>query len=207
MWQILLFFLFLICVQHAAAQNLLQQYRQLAKAEKRWVRCHLFVAKRAMQCTRLTEQLYEQAKKDSLIIGPENGGKPDAFRHALWMALLTQNIGAKKALKLGIAHEKANYEFFLKKKNEYGELPDSMGTVMDLFNNQRGADLALQHSKDSTQVMVYVVLLSLTHGELCIMKTDQSGRFLTCENQPINMENYSGQWNIPKCLVSSAWKF
>jgi hypothetical protein len=206
MRQILLFFLFLICVQHAAAQNLLQQYRQLAKAEKRWVRCHLFVAKRAMQCTRLTEQLYEQAKKDSLITGPENGGKPDAFRHALWMALLTQNIGAKKALKLGIAHEKANFEFFLKKKNEYGELPDSMGSVMDVLNNQKGADLGLQYSKDSAQSMVKVVLRYLTNGELCMMKTDQSGRFLTCENQPINMENYSGQWNIPKCLVSTTWK-
>jgi hypothetical protein len=54
------------------------------------------------------------------------------------MALLTQNIGAKKALKLGIAHEKANFEFFLKKKNEYGELPDSMGSVMDVLNNQMG---------------------------------------------------------------------
>lgn len=207
MRQILLFTLFLICFQTVAAQNLLHRYRQLAKAEKRWVRCHLLVAKRAMQCTRLTEHLYEQAKKDSLITGLENGGKPDAFRHALWMALLTQQIGAKKALKLGIAHEKANFEFFLKKKNEYGELPDSVGSVMDVLNNQKGADLGLQYSKDSAQTMVQVVMRSLTNGELCMMKTDQSGRFLTCDNQPINMEKYSGQWNIPKCLVSSAWKF
>ena len=202
MRQILLFTFFLMCFQTVAAQNLLHRYRQLAKAEKRWVRCHLFVAKRAMRCTRLTEQLYEQAKKDSLIIGPENGGKPDAFRHALWMALLTQNIGVKKALKLGIAHEKANYEFFLEKKNEYGELPDSMGSVMDVFNNQKGADLGLQHKKDSAQAMVQVVLRSLTNGVLCIIKTDQSGRCRTCDNQHINMEKYSGCWHIPKCVTS-----
>ncbi len=207
MRQILLFTLFFVCFQTVAAQKLFHQYRQLAKAEKRWVRCHLFVAKRAMQCTRLTEQLYEQAKKDSLIAGPENGGKPDAFRHALWMALLAQKIGAKKALKLGIAHEKANYEFFLKKKNEYGELPDSMGSVMDAFNNQKGADLGLQYSKDSAQAMVQVVLRCLINGELYVIKTDQSGRFLTCDNQPINMEKYNGCWNIPKCLVNSAWEF
>lgn len=207
MRQILLFTLFFVCFQTVAAQKLFHQYRQLAKAEKRWVRCHLFLAKRAMQCTRLTEQLYEQAKKDSLITGSENGGKPDAFRHALWMALLTQQIGAKKALKLGIAHEKANYEFFLTKKNEYGELPDSMGSVMDLFNNSKGIDLGLQHRKDSAQDLVQQVLRSLTHGELCIMKTDKSGRFLTCDNQPIKMEEYTGCWSIPKCLISSDWTF
>lgn len=206
MRQILLFTFFFICFQTVAAQKLFHQYRQLAKAEKRWVRCHLFVAKKALQCTRLTEQLYEQAKKDSLITGPENGGKADAFRHALWMALLTQNIGAQKALKLGIAHEKANYEFFLKNKKEYGELPDSMGSVMDVFNNQKGADLGLQHKKDSAQAMVKLVLRSLTNGELCIMKTDQSGSFMKCDHQPIDMEKYRGCWSIPKCLINSAWK-
>lgn len=207
MRQILVFSLLFMCFQPAVGQKLFHSYRQLAKAEKRWVLCHLFVAKRAMKFTHLTEQIYEQMKRDSLLIGPENGGKPDAFRHVLWMALLTQQIGAKKALKLGIAHEKANYEYFLTKKNEYGELPDSMGTVMDLFNNQKGAYLGLNHREDSAEGMVQVVLRSLIHGELCIMKTDQSGRFLTCDNQLINMEEYTGYWSIPKCLISSDWTF
>ena len=43
----------------------------------------------------------------------------------------------KKAVKLGIAHEKANLISFKKMKgDEEGVLPDSISSVMDLFNNQ-----------------------------------------------------------------------
>ena len=65
----------------------------------------------------------------------------DAFRHAYWMARLTQSIGRKKALKLGEAHELGNYQDYLSGKVEEVHLPDSMSSVMDRWNNRLGAGI------------------------------------------------------------------
>ncbi|MBK6839510.1 MAG: hypothetical protein IPG90_15685 [Bacteroidetes bacterium] len=59
---------------------------------------------------KITEQARMETKSlllDSRLDGDEDGGQLDAFRHAFWMASLSQKICWRKALKLGIAHEKA----------------------------------------------------------------------------------------------------
>ncbi|MGZ4100232.1 MAG: DUF6973 domain-containing protein, partial [Bacteroidia bacterium] len=65
-----------------------------------------------------------------------NGGKLDAFRHVFFMAAFAQKVKTKKLRKLGIAHEKGNYQAFLHSKKEEGEIADSISTVMDLQNNE-----------------------------------------------------------------------
>lgn len=196
-------FLVLLSTQLASAQHLLKQYRALAKPEKRWVKRHVFVARKAFRISKQAEAHYRRALQDSLVTGPENGGLPDAFRHALWMAMLTQHIGKTKALRLGMAHEEANYEYFRQHRLEYGQLPDSVSRVMDLFNNEVGADLGVRMRKAGSDELQLHVLQLLRSGKLYILKTDSNGQWLSCDHQPVDYAKWQGRWNIPKCLVPS----
>jgi len=180
-----------------------KRYKQLEAAEKKWVRQHVFVARKAFRISQQAEVLYRKALQDSLITVPENGGPADAYRHALWMAMLTQHVGKKKAIRLGLAHEEANYEYFLQHRPEYGQLPDSVSRVMDLLNNEAGAELGVRMHKADTTELLQGVLQLLHNGKLYIMKTDSNGQWLTCEDELIDYAAWQGRWCIPKCLAPS----
>ncbi|NVK20145.1 MAG: hypothetical protein HWE30_15715 [Methylocystaceae bacterium] len=62
-------------------------------------------------------------------VKPHNN-EADAFRHAYWSYLMTQNIGADKAKHAGNSHE-------ITEENTEGE------RLMDLYNNRIGRQLAL----------------------------------------------------------------
>ena len=59
-----------------------------------------------------------------------NGGALDAFKHAFWMARLTQGIGHRASLSLGKAHEKGNYKAFL---NQSRQLESTTNFANDFF--------------------------------------------------------------------------
>ena len=193
----------LLCSYMASGQHVLKQYRTLTKPEKRWVKRHVFVARKAFRISLQAEALYLKAMQDSIITGPENGGNPDAFRHALWMAMLTQSIGKKKALRLGKAHEKANYAYFLQHRLEYGQLPDSVSSVMDLLNNETGAQLGLDMPKANVHELQTALLQLVQNGKLHIIKTKPDGAWLMCDGTEPDGTQWQGQWHIPKCLVPS----
>src|SRR5437868_602487 len=99
---ILIFF----CLQQSEAQvNYKTEFRKLSCPEKRWVFFHLFIAKKAFKLTQQARATSKEMAKNPLTDGDENGGQVDAFRHAYWMALLSQNICWRKARGLGKAHE------------------------------------------------------------------------------------------------------
>jgi hypothetical protein len=143
--------------------------------------------------------------KRTEIIGTDmNGGKLDAFKHAYWMLSLSLNIGDKKALKLGRAHEKGNYLEFKKHRLEDAILPDSVSSEMDLRNNKAGAEsVGRCHFKISQQEAQALIMEKLKNAELFIIKKDRQGNYLYCDGTFINMNIWAGKWDIPKCLIPS----
>lgn len=186
--------------------NLFSQSKffRLSTPEKRWVLLHPFVAKKALTITKRVMFEVDSIKNVGVIGGDNNGGKLDAFKHAYWMTCLGFAIGEKKALKLGIAHERGNYIQWKKKLLEDSILPDSVSSEMDIQNNEIGISLSekCKHLHFKGEI-AYIVMEALHAGKLVVIKKDISGNYLTCDGVALNMSDWKGKWSIPKCLVPS----
>jgi len=189
---------------HAAAQiNYHKEFQRLSCPEKRWVIFHPFIARKSFRLTLEAREAAREMLKDSLLDKNTNGGQNDAFRHAYWMALLSQHICWRKAIRLGKAHEKGDYIRFKKGIAEEGALPDSASGAMDLFNNTVGAEIGRSNKKipaDELKIMVRDAVLA---GKMKVISEDLKGEALDCDGNVIDLSQYQHQWNIPKCLVSS----
>ncbi|MEZ5194939.1 MAG: hypothetical protein R2764_00640 [Bacteroidales bacterium] len=172
--------------------------------EKWWGISHPFIVKKSIQITK-------QALRDSDSIGSTNtldsdlsGGQLDAFKHSYWMSLLVRDIKERKALKLGIAHEKGNYKSF-KKRIGKGEKTthDKPGSDMDLWNNRIGIEIGKTHKKDSRIILQQAVIDSIKAGKMRILYKNKSGQYLNCEGELIPQDSLSGKWENEKCLVPS----
>ncbi len=198
----------LVFAQRAGAQKTSTGFRALSAPEKCWVIAHPFIAKKAYRCSLKARAVTDSLDKAGVLAGG-NGGQLDAYRHAYWMATLVQEISPRKARKLGAAHEKGNYRTFKKGEMEEGAIPDSMGSVMDLANNNSGIGIGLKYREESlADTLVPLppetqVLHAVWNGELFILKKDADGNYLDCTGNAIDLTLYAGRWNIPKCLVKS----
>jgi hypothetical protein len=123
------------------------------------------------------------------------------------MAYLTSKIGKRKALKLGKAHEKGNYLQYKKHKKEDGQLPDSISTVMDLWNNNLGAEIYLTHKTKDKEILKTKVIEAVKLGKAKTLKTNSRYEFLDCDSNVIDLKKYQGKWNVPKCLINSGRLF
>ena len=142
-------------------------------------------------------------QQDSLLDGDPDGGQVDAFRHTFWMASLSQKMRAKKAWRLGKAHEKGNYCSYKKGKLEENQVPDSMASVMDLFNNALGIEIGRYQKENSEEELKKLVVTAILDGMARVLAKDKSGNYLDCDGKKIDPALYKGQWSIPKCLVPS----
>lgn len=173
---------------------------KLGSAERWWVVSHIFVAKKSKEITQRSIQLSDSVAKAENFPNRQSGGEKDAFRHALWMALLAEEIGVKKALKLGIAHEKENRKDFEKGRKEDGALPDSVAVEMDLFNNSVSAKISEECTADS---ILICVKQKLYDGEMKIVKMNLKGESLNEYDEPIPRELWEGNWKNERLLVPS----
>ena len=180
-----------------------QAFGKLSCPEKRWVIFHPFVARRAFHAALVARQKSVELEKSDLLDKDADGGQVDAFRHAFWMALMTQKICPAKAIRLGKAHEKGNYRSFRKHQLEESSLPDSMSSVMDLFNNQVGAATGCQNKQLSEPELMSLIVAKIKAGELRKLRKDFLGKPLDCSGTQIESAQYRGKWSIPKCLVPS----
>jgi hypothetical protein len=204
-YSILLATSLILCGFQLRAQNAVNGFFQLSRPEKCWTIAHPFVAKKAWVCTQQARAATDSLEKNGTLTDPD-GGQLDAFRHAYWMALLVQKMSAKKAEKLGIAHEKGNYIQFKKGQLEEKARPDSLASEMDLKNNRAGIEAGLKYKADtslSKGSLVETILFLDWEGQLTITKKDSSGQYLTCEGKVIDLSVYTGIWSVPKCLVPS----
>jgi hypothetical protein len=185
------------------SQSASKQFKKLSRPEKHWVLSHPFIAKRAFHITKKVQRDVDSIRLSGIIGTDNNGGKLDAFKHAYWMAFLALEIGSKKALKLGKAHEKGNYLQYKKHLLEDSILPDSVSSVMDINNNQIGVSLRRNRGDLSGLIIQKKIMNLLNDGKLLVIKKDIQGNFLTCDGQIILLKEWVGKWNIPKCIVAS----
>jgi hypothetical protein len=182
------------------------QWNQLSKPEKKWAIWHPFAALKVKKMSVKCYQIYNSLTIRNQLDTFSNGGQLDAFRHCFFMAAFTQKIKIKKIRKLGQAHEKGNYTHFSNNIKEDGELPDSIGTVMDLFNNELGFNYSKQHRKIELQQLALQILQLIKTGEALIVKRNSMATFLTCDDAPLKKETLK-LWKNEKCLVKSDYIF
>lgn len=171
--------------------------------EKRWALFHPFAAIKIKNIYKKCIPVYQSVKEKKLTDKYENGGKLDAFRHVYFMAAFAQKTKSKTVKKLGIAHEKGNFKSFLQKQNENGEIPDSLSSVMDLYNNTIGIEIGNTCRKKTPEELKEYVLNQISEGKVLYFKRNLNGDYLTCEGDIINLKKIEGKWFVPKCLIKS----
>jgi hypothetical protein len=203
MMRTFLFLVLFLQLSALQAQSLLKKFAKISNPEKCWAFAHPFVARRALKVTMRSYAVTDSIKKSGSIGADNNGGKLDAFKHAFWIASVSSAIGPRKALKLGVAHEKGNKLQFKKHQLEDEILPDSISSVMDLHNNEQGAGVVKGIEKYSIPQLQEKIMQLLLQGQLFCIKKDEQGNFLTCTGERIDLQQWKGKWGIPKCLIAS----
>ncbi len=181
------------------SQSKIKNFKKISCPEKWWVIWHPFVAKKAFNISQLARQKTDSIKQNEILKGNGNGEQVDAFRHTYWMAKLTNEIGWRRAKKLGEAHEKGNYRDYKKRRLEDGVVPDKINSDMDFFNNAIGIELGKTTAENIAQKVVELV----KDGKCKIIKTDGQGNYLDCDGNLLSKENLKGKWENNKCLVWS----
>jgi len=186
-----------------AQKSTLKKFLKLHLPEKIWVLSHPFVAGKANIISENAYKIAEEKLSDPDLDGDGSGGQVDAFRHALWMAMLTQEIGAWRARRLGIAHEKSNETDFKNKTLEEGFLPNFVSCQMDLQNNELGIDIAKKNKTCTQTELIEIVKKKVIEGQAVKIKKNKNREFLDSQGKIIPKQNYLGKWYSPKTLVRS----
>ena len=193
----------LLCIYASFGQANKSGFKKLSAAEKCWVIFHPFKSKKAYRISTAAQKTADSIATTNRLDGDKNGGQVDAFRHAYWMATLSQGIGKRSAKSLGKAHEKGNYKYYKKNKLEDGSIPDEASSEMDLYNNNIGILIFKENKKADKSKFIDLVLEQIHQGKLKILRKDPAGNYQNCYGENINLEDYKGQWSNPKCLISS----
>lgn len=203
--KIFLFFSFSVICISLKSQNTsaFKKFSHLSRPEKCWALRHPFILKKTWNITQHVLKITDSIAEVKTLDGDKNGGQVDAFRHAYWMAKLTQEIGWRKSLKLGRAHEKANYIDFKKHRLEDGTHPDKASGDMDLYNNKTGSVIGKSNKETEDKEIQILVIDAIIAGKMKIIKKDSIGNFLDIDNNIIPSDSLQGKWNNGKCLVNS----
>ena len=182
---------------------MVNRFFKLSCPEKRWVIFHPFIAGGAYRISLEAIEKVKEITSDSTLDGDSNGGQLDAFRHAYWMARITQKYGWRRAHSIGKAHEKGNFRDHKKNRLENGTLPDEPSSQMDFLNNDVGIQIGKENHQASPLEFIQIIKEQILAGKLFILKKDKQGRFLKCNGELIFPEEIKGKWETPKCVVES----
>lgn len=174
-------------------------FKKEAPALRWWALTHPFVVGKAYEIAK-----YALYVTDSIAPHLDNdhvGGKADAFRHTYWMALTAQAIGRRRALSLGKAHEKADYQNFQRGKLEDGEIQDAAASKMDLKNNNVGIAMGCLYPNADRRVMRDHVLKAIETEQLYYIWKDKRGHSLDSAGQVIREEDWRGVWDNGRVVV------
>lgn len=194
----------LLTVQPCTGQSSIRVFFTLSGPEKTWTLLHPFSAQKAWRVTRESRAAVAHHTTHAALDTFHHGGRLDAFRHAYWMARLTQEIGERKARSLGKAHEKGNYRQFRRKQGEDGTVQDSTATLMDLQNNEIGLQLAKAGASTGAVELAGLIIEKIIRGELIILKRNAEGMLCTCTGHAVVLPAGGKRpWRLPYCLVPS----
>ncbi len=193
----------LLLIMAFPIKNYAQKIKDIHRPERIWVIFHPFSVLKSWKISKEARLIANSHINDPDFDGDYNGGQVDAFRHTLWMAMLTQKTSARTAEKLGIAHEKGNKIDYDKRLLEEGKLPDSVACEMDLRNNRVGIEIGEENKKMPSNELQQIVKRAVLEGECWKINKNKYGQFLDKNNQLIPKEQYLGKWITPKVLVPS----
>ncbi len=180
--------------------NLSQAKPRTSRYEFWWAIGHPFAALKVKKVYRKASKLFDQNELKVKLDVYSSGGKLDAFRHVFYFAAFAQKMKAKKALKLGRAHERTNYLDFKRGKTEDEATADSLSCVMDLLNNEVGVKLGRANRSMSLEELKQKVIELVNKDEAYTILRDKEGRFIDCHNNVLDMSKYKGKWYVPKCV-------
>ena len=126
------------------------------EAEKKLISQHPIAAYQVNEAKKLTEEYID--KYYGLEFDRE-GNQVNAFRHAMWNAIMTDKIGVKKAKKFANAHEQ-----FPNNPIEHMQ--------MDLHNNELGRNIAVQYAGQGYDVFAEKIIEAINNGEAEVLRWD-----------------------------------
>jgi hypothetical protein len=179
------------------AQGAVKQTAKASGPEVCWAIGHPFIAIKAKRISKRALQITDSIEQAG-IFSDRSGGNLDAFKHSLWMALLSRDIKPHKALKLGKAHERFNRK--QAKKGKGGG--DAAASTMDLWNNKIGAQIGSSHKNISEQALIKLIIDAVKQGEMRIVRKNAAGESLDKNGKVID-KTLLKNWNNPRCLVES----
>ncbi|MCK5847266.1 MAG: hypothetical protein KAG84_07500 [Bacteroidales bacterium] len=178
-------------------QNISKHKPKISFREVIWGVTHPFIALKVKRLTHKALIATDSLGKHN-ILKDKSGGRLDAYKHSFWMALLSQNIKEKKARRIGIIHEKVNYNSY----KRHGSCQDSSASAMDLLNNEIGIVIGTNNKNISENNLSELIIESIDNGKMYILKKDTKGNFLDCSNKIIDLNKEKG-WDKRKCVISS----
>ncbi len=155
---------------------------------------------------KLSEKARQTANRfieDPELDGDYAGGQIDAFRHILWMALVTIRYGANVARSLGRAYEKGNKWEYQKGKLEEYYLPDAASMMMDLMNNEIGIEIGQRFPDIRFEDLVQEIKKHILEGNAWKIKKLNPSEFLDEKGNIIPRSRWVGKWQTPKVIVPS----
>lgn len=187
-------------------KSVFRPFAKVSFSEKCWAMQHPFIAKQAWKITERVRFVTDSLQLRSIPDQDASGGKLDAFRHGFWMASLTKQIGARRALSLGRAHERGNYQDFKRRRLEEGDIPDKAAGDMDLYNNVIGSVIGIELKISDEKIVIDAVLSAIRDGKMKIILKDSEGRSCDISMHPISASAMKGKWDTPRVLVASDYK-
>jgi hypothetical protein len=194
-------------VSEMQGQSRWKAFWKLSGPERCWVIGHLWVSGKAQRISTRAVALADSMSRTASLDGLPEGGTSDAFRHGIWMALLGQEIGTRKAEKLGQAHEKGNYRNWKRGRLEDGAFVDSTSRAMDLWNNDRGLAIAERLPGAGEAALITAILRDMEAGLFRVVSRDRRGRNLDAQRNIIPPRELNGKWETRRCLVPSLLAF
>lgn len=195
-------FVILIGLVFCFERQLVSQH-DISKYEIRWAFFHPIASLKIKKHLPEAMTVYKEIKSSKQLDTLESGGKLDAFRHTFTMAYLSRFVKVKKLRKLGKAHEKGNKLHFFKSHQEYGERADSLACEMDLRNNELGFVIGESRKDIKIEKLKELVLAQIKQGNAWYLKKNNKNEYISCNNEPINLNLYIGKWVVPKCLIKT----
>ncbi len=170
---------------------------KVSRQEIVWAIGHPFIAVKAKRLSKRALLVTDSLEK-ACVLKDRSGGQLDAFKHAFWMALLSQQVKVKKAKKLGFAHERFNSMQY--KKGKGGG--DKAASEMDLWNNNVGARIGNLHKDAAEDTLINLIIEAVKNGEMRIIKKNSKGESLDSEGQLIDNSTLK-TWENKRCLLPS----
>lgn len=180
------------------AQNTKEIVNSMSVKDKLWAVKNYSSLKKAKKISLNVLCVMDSLNKENFLGGNKEGGVFDAFRHIYWMYCLSTEIGEEKARRVGEIYEKYN-KYLFEKKNVLGY--DSVGMVMDLFNNELGISLYKKQISDS---LIFNEIVNVIHlGKAKIVKKNTLQESLDINNNIIPEKIWKKYWVNDRILVNS----